>query len=318
MEQLDEFSRLLKELEAIGVKIEEENKAAILLVSLPPSYEHLRTPLMYGKDTLRIDMVVAMLLSHESMRKKKSKNYSEEKVMVAFDGGHPRDYKRKCYYCDDEGHIIKFCLKLKAKKEKEKEKENSSETTTVTKSFSDNEGDLLSISSDTEDYDWVLDNGCSFLICGVRKYFATYQACHRNTIRMANSTTNKVVGMGTVRFRMLDGKIQTLIGVRHVPGLGKNLISLGMLDSKGCEFSNKDGVLKVLKEGKVVLQGKRDENLYKLERNVDAGDATIKHQASNVQKIKSKDSRRIPQRWLVKAQTSKSQNLQSIVRKQGY
>ena len=91
-----------------------------------------------------------------------------------------------------------------------------------------------------------------------------------------------------------------------------------MLDSKGCRFSSKDGVLKVLKEDKVVLQGKRYENLYKLEGSVDARGETVKHQASNVQKMKSKDSLQILQRWHVKAQTSKSQNLQSTIAKQDW
>lgn len=56
----------------------------------------------------------------------------------------------------------------------------------------------------------------------------------------------------------------TLTGVQHVPGLRKNLISLGMLDVKGCRYASKDGVLEVFKNDKAVLQGKIVENLYKL------------------------------------------------------
>ncbi|KAI8571313.1 hypothetical protein RHMOL_Rhmol01G0109800 [Rhododendron molle] len=83
----DEFNRLLTELGVIGAKIEEEDKGILLLVSLPPSHEHLRTTLMYGKDTLGLDEVVAALLSHESMRRNESEKISEERVMVAsFDG----------------------------------------------------------------------------------------------------------------------------------------------------------------------------------------------------------------------------------------
>ena len=62
MKHLDKFKRLLIELEVIGVKIKEEDKAVILLVSLPPSYEHLRATLMYEKDTLGIDEVLDTLL----------------------------------------------------------------------------------------------------------------------------------------------------------------------------------------------------------------------------------------------------------------
>ena len=87
-EHLGEFKRLLTELKTIGVKIEEEDKAVILLASLPPSYEYLKTTSMYRKDTLGIDEVIATLLSHESMHRKESENYSEERAMVTSDGGH--------------------------------------------------------------------------------------------------------------------------------------------------------------------------------------------------------------------------------------
>ncbi|KAG5532538.1 hypothetical protein RHGRI_026984 [Rhododendron griersonianum] len=46
MNHMDEFNRLVTELEAIGAKIEEEDKAIILLVSLRSSYEHLKTTLI--------------------------------------------------------------------------------------------------------------------------------------------------------------------------------------------------------------------------------------------------------------------------------
>ena len=86
---------------------------------------------MYGKDTLGIDEVVATLLSDKSMCKKESGNYSKEKAMVSSDDGHirdrtterrdgfklrgqsqsrrysqSRDYKKKCYYCDEESLIL--------------------------------------------------------------------------------------------------------------------------------------------------------------------------------------------------------------------
>ena len=79
---LDEFNGHTMELDTIGVKTKEEDKAIILLVSLPPSYEHLRTTLMYGKDTLGLDEVVAILISHEAMKKKESGKYPEGSAMV--------------------------------------------------------------------------------------------------------------------------------------------------------------------------------------------------------------------------------------------
>jgi len=46
---------------------------------------------------------------------------------------------------------------------------------------------------------------------------------------------------------MHDGVIRTLTGVKHIPDLTKNLISLGALEDVGCKFQSEGGVLKVLK-----------------------------------------------------------------------
>ena len=58
--------------------------------------------------------------------------------------------------------------------------------------------------------------------------------------------------------------------------------------------------------------------MYKLGRRVVARDLNVKHRASNVLNMKSKDSRQVPQRWRVKAQIGKSHNFKSTVEKKGY
>jgi len=46
------FNKIISELLAVDVKINEENKALILLRSLPESYEHIITIMLSGKETL--------------------------------------------------------------------------------------------------------------------------------------------------------------------------------------------------------------------------------------------------------------------------
>ena len=50
---------------AIDVKINEEDKALILLISLPESYDHTVTTMLYDKNTLIMEEVTATLLSNE-------------------------------------------------------------------------------------------------------------------------------------------------------------------------------------------------------------------------------------------------------------
>ena len=58
--------------------------------------------------------------------------------------------------------------------------------------------------------------------------------------------------------------MSTLIEVRHVLDLKKNLISLSTLDAKGYRYSRKGGVLKVSKGTFVVLKGQLARGIYSL------------------------------------------------------
>jgi len=52
MQHLNAFNQILSDLLALEVKVEEENKALLLLSSLPQSYDYLATTIMYEKETL--------------------------------------------------------------------------------------------------------------------------------------------------------------------------------------------------------------------------------------------------------------------------
>ena len=99
---------------------------------------------------------------------------------------------------------------------------------------------------------------------------------------MGNHATCKVIGIGTIKIKMFDGIVKTLGSVRHVPALKKNLISLGTLDTNGCSFTAKDGVIKVCKGSMVIMRGtKLGNNLYKLSGNTILGGAAISTEEEN-------------------------------------
>ncbi|GFY93527.1 hypothetical protein Acr_08g0019230 [Actinidia rufa] len=145
----------------------------------------------------------------------------------------------------------------------------------------ENENEVLLAASDDGKSDWVLDSGSAYHLCRDREVFSTYAACE-GRIWMANNTASRVVGRGSVRFRMADGRSVTLTEVRHVPNLRKNLISIGMLDSKGCSFESSGGILRVSKGNKEMLWGKKTRGLYRLEGNVQTGGATVRHGSNGI------------------------------------
>ncbi|KAF1897303.1 hypothetical protein Lal_00035006 [Lupinus albus] len=51
-QHLNTFNQVINDLQKLDVKVDDEDKAIILLCSLPNSYEHLVTTLTYGKDSI--------------------------------------------------------------------------------------------------------------------------------------------------------------------------------------------------------------------------------------------------------------------------
>ncbi|XP_041995675.1 uncharacterized mitochondrial protein AtMg00300-like [Salvia splendens] len=63
---------------------------------------------------------------------------------------------------------------------------------------------------------------------------------------------------------MQDGCIRVLTEVRYIPQVKRNLISLGLLERKGCVFSSAGGKMVVSKNSKIVMQAERIASLYYL------------------------------------------------------
>ena len=69
----------------------------------------------------------------------------------------------------------------------------------------------------------------------------------------------KVEGIKNVRVKMFDGIMRTLMNVKHILELKKNLVSLGYLDHCGFNFSSqaKSGVLNIFTRAMVVMRDRR-------------------------------------------------------------
>ena len=94
------------DLEKVEVKFDDEDRATILLYSLPRYYKQLVTTLTYGKEDVKVDEILTALLSHEQRRKN---NLSEDPSGGAYvvEGDHNAEDKKgnrkrkgpQCYKC---------------------------------------------------------------------------------------------------------------------------------------------------------------------------------------------------------------------------
>ena len=58
------FNKIISDLLRIDIKFNDENKAMMLLSSLPASYEHLVMTLFWGKETMEFEEISRALLDH--------------------------------------------------------------------------------------------------------------------------------------------------------------------------------------------------------------------------------------------------------------
>ena len=58
VEHMNAFNQVVTDLARLSVKIDEEDKAILLLCSLPLSYEHLITTMMYARKPLSLRMLL--------------------------------------------------------------------------------------------------------------------------------------------------------------------------------------------------------------------------------------------------------------------
>ena len=79
-----------------------------------------------------------------------------------------------------------------------------------------------------------------------RLCFSTYDSAQdRVVLHMGNNAVCNVVGVGSVRKRMFDGMIYTLLNFHHVLDIKRNLISLGALVSDNSRYILDKDILEV-------------------------------------------------------------------------
>ena len=288
-EHLNSFNKILADLQNLDVEIDDEDKALLLLNSLPESYEHLTTTLLYGKDEIKFNDVSNALMNNEVRKKdqyahresssdaftargrtstrqksrgrwksrSKSRGKSSDRRQLA---------KDECAYCHQKGHWKDNCPIKEKKESKVNVAQNKDEDLDA----------VLTVSSSTNHSDeWILDSGCSYHMSPYRDWFSSLEEFDGGVVLMGNDNACKTRGIGMIRLKMFDGTIRVLTDVRYVPDLKKNLISLGTLDSKGYKVTIEGGILKVVRGALVAMKGTRKGNLYFLDGSTVTGRVAV-------------------------------------------
>ena len=111
---------------------------------------------------------------------------------------------------------------------------------------SDDAISLVGNAADTNDISksWLVDSAASAHMCWMHGCFDDYQTTAGRSVTMGDKRSVATAGVGTVELNVIVHRISRKIKlekVLHVPTMGFNLMSVGMMEERGARVSFKSG-----------------------------------------------------------------------------
>lgn len=274
---LNEFNTIVNQLLSVNIDFGDEVRALILLASLPNSWEPMRAAVSnsVGSAELQFTDVRDRILAEE-VRKIDAGETSKDSALNVENRGrnNERNFNRgkgrskskngrgqsksgrtfECWNCGKQGHLKRNCRAPPKKNDENKADGANAVTEEIT--------DALLLSVDSPIDSWVLDSGASFHTTAHKELMENYVAGNYGKVYLADGEPLDIVGIGDIKLKMENGSVWKISKVRHVPGLMRNLISVGQLDGEGHNVSFGNSAWKVTKGAMVVARGHKTGTLY--------------------------------------------------------
>ncbi|GKU88913.1 hypothetical protein SLEP1_g3122 [Rubroshorea leprosula] len=260
---LFDFNMMVTKVVNAGDILEEEEKALLLLASLPKSYKSLVQSMLVGKTTLVMKNVTSMLLENDKfLGEDDGANRTNALVMEhsrgrsnGRGGGGNRE-RSKSRPKKDYGEVYQ---ETKGKGEANIVEENMVEVLACEK---------CDTKVEQNNQRWILDSTATMHVCNNPSEFGSLVRGELGKITVATGEKVNIEGIGDVCLNVHNGRAKILKNVRYVLKCSSNIIALSELTTRGCKYVRKQEWRKVYKGGRLVLHGRKNKhNIYVLEQH---------------------------------------------------
>ncbi|GJT42505.1 hypothetical protein Tco_0951220 [Tanacetum coccineum] len=190
-EYIDEFHKLVGDLAAIDTAISDEDQAFLLFTSLSSSYDNFMETLLHGRDTLKLEDVLAILNSRELQKMTKAKGDGGKGLYARRRSGQ-RDMEQGTYNAYNHKKSQGFV-------------KNEDQVFGFGADGYDN-ADVMMAMSIEELLDWIMDSGISYYITSRRDYLVDFEKYDGDNILLSDGRECRV--RGTVTRKTLKGRKQ--------------------------------------------------------------------------------------------------------------